>query len=151
MRLYTNNQGDWVGTQAEAKKHYGKAMQCVEVPTDKSSLMEFLNIHKVGVKTETPVETTSAEQTKHYPTAKTTRFEHGAFVATSGNSTSSPITSYEVGTGRLIVNDIKDLSIHLMNCQDELARIIDAVGLGSLTKEQSETKLVSVKEGEEDE
>ena len=48
MKLYTNNHGDWCGTQADARKKYGKARQCVEVPTDKSNLMEFLNSHKVG-------------------------------------------------------------------------------------------------------
>ena len=55
MKLYTNNHGDWCGTQVDARKQYGKSRQCVEVPTDKSNLMEFLNSHKVGAKVENPL------------------------------------------------------------------------------------------------
>lgn len=40
MKLYTNNQGQWVGTLAEAKKIGAEA---VEVPTDKPSLLAWLN------------------------------------------------------------------------------------------------------------
>jgi len=40
MRLYMNKQGEWVGTQAEAKKI--KA-DMVEVPTDKPNLLKWLN------------------------------------------------------------------------------------------------------------
>ena len=40
MRLYMNKQGEWVGTQAEAKK-IGATM--VEVPTDKPNLLKWLN------------------------------------------------------------------------------------------------------------
>ena len=40
MRLYTNKLGEWVGTQAEAKK-IGASM--VEVPTDKPNLLKWLN------------------------------------------------------------------------------------------------------------
>lgn len=46
MRLYTDNQGNWAGTQADAKK-FGKFEQ-VEVPTDKPTLLEFLNEYQVG-------------------------------------------------------------------------------------------------------
>jgi len=42
MKLYTNNQGQWVGTQADAKKLSGKAVQ-VEVPVSKPELLSFLN------------------------------------------------------------------------------------------------------------
>ena len=49
MRLYTNNQGDWVGTQSEARKQFGKERRTVEVPTDKTNLMaptpELLSPH----------------------------------------------------------------------------------------------------------
>ena len=41
MRLYMNKQGEWVGTQAEAKK-IGATM--VDVPTDKPNLLKWLNI-----------------------------------------------------------------------------------------------------------
>jgi hypothetical protein len=40
MRLYANKVGEWVGTQAEAKK-IGATM--VEVPTDKPNLLKWLN------------------------------------------------------------------------------------------------------------
>ena len=40
MRLYMNSKGEWVGTQAEAKK-IGANM--VEVPTDKPNLLKWLN------------------------------------------------------------------------------------------------------------
>ena len=46
MRLYTDNNGRWAGTQADAKE-FGKFDQ-VEVPTDKPTLLEFLNKHSVG-------------------------------------------------------------------------------------------------------
>ena len=44
MRLYVNGKGEWVGTQAEAKKI--GAIQ-FEVPTDKRGLMRFLNAEAV--------------------------------------------------------------------------------------------------------
>jgi len=40
MRLYMNKQGDWVGTQAEAKKI---SASMVDVPTDKPNLLKWLN------------------------------------------------------------------------------------------------------------
>ena len=40
MKLYMNPQGQWVGTQAEAKK-IGATM--VDVPTDKPNLLQWLN------------------------------------------------------------------------------------------------------------
>jgi hypothetical protein len=48
MRLYTNNQGSWVGTQADAKREFGKDWSEVDVPTDKSNLLSFLNNKSVG-------------------------------------------------------------------------------------------------------
>mgnify|MGYP005999605199 CR=1 FL=1 len=44
MRLYTNNQGVWAGTQADAKK-LGKFVEA-DVPTIKAELIEFLNTHR---------------------------------------------------------------------------------------------------------
>ena len=40
MRLYMNKQGEWVGTQAEAKKIDASM---VDVPTDKPNLLKWLN------------------------------------------------------------------------------------------------------------
>lgn len=44
MRLYVNSRGQWVGTQAEAKKI--AAVQ-VDVPVSKQELLEFLNREQV--------------------------------------------------------------------------------------------------------
>lgn len=46
MKLYTNNEGQWVGTQADAKK-LGKFTN-PDVPVDKKGLLDFLNANKVG-------------------------------------------------------------------------------------------------------
>jgi hypothetical protein len=43
MKLYTNNQGQWVGTQDEARRQFGKDFAMVEVPTSKEALMKWLN------------------------------------------------------------------------------------------------------------
>jgi hypothetical protein len=48
MRLYTNNQGSWVGTQADAKREFGKDWREVDVPTSKDDLLEFINFYAVG-------------------------------------------------------------------------------------------------------
>jgi len=48
MRLYTNNKGSWVGTQADARKEFGKNWNEVDVPTDKPNLLQFLNDESVG-------------------------------------------------------------------------------------------------------
>jgi len=46
MRLYTDGKGRWAGTQSDAKQ-FG-AFEQVEVPTDKPTLLEFLNEYQVG-------------------------------------------------------------------------------------------------------
>ena len=46
MRLYTDNKGRWAGTQSDAKQF--DTFEQVEVPTDKPTLLEFLNKHSVG-------------------------------------------------------------------------------------------------------
>jgi hypothetical protein len=45
MKLYVNAKGEWVGTQADAKRI---GAELVEVPTDKPSLIEFLNNREVS-------------------------------------------------------------------------------------------------------
>ena len=47
MKLYTDCEGNWRGTQAEARKDLNM-WQTHEVPTSKAELLEFLNTHKVG-------------------------------------------------------------------------------------------------------
>ncbi len=51
MKLYTNGEGDWAGTQADAKKLKGGFKQ-VEVPVDKAGLLDYLN--GASQKTEAP-------------------------------------------------------------------------------------------------
>lgn len=46
MKLYTDNQGNWVGTQAEFKNMIIYTQ--TNVPTDKPNLLKFLNEHRVG-------------------------------------------------------------------------------------------------------
>ena len=48
MKLYKNSNGVWAGTQADARKMCGKDYTEVDVPTDKPSLLKFLNLNKVG-------------------------------------------------------------------------------------------------------
>ena len=48
MKLYTNNQGQWSGTQADARKRFKNDMRLVEVPVDKPNLLAFLNDNAVG-------------------------------------------------------------------------------------------------------
>ena len=42
MNLYTNGLR-YAGTQADAKKLFGKDFKSIDVPTDKSGLLDFLN------------------------------------------------------------------------------------------------------------
>jgi len=46
--VYKNSDGVWAGTQADARKMCGKTYSTVDVPTDKPSLLMFLNANKVG-------------------------------------------------------------------------------------------------------
>ena len=48
MKLYRNSEGVWAGTQADARKMCGKDYTEVDVPTDKPSLLKFLNLNQVG-------------------------------------------------------------------------------------------------------
>ncbi len=44
MKLYTDGIGNWLGTQADAKREMGEGgYTLVEVPTDKPNLLRFLN------------------------------------------------------------------------------------------------------------
>ena len=48
MKLYTNRKGGWAGTQADARKAWGKDWIEHEVPTSKQELINFLNTNAVG-------------------------------------------------------------------------------------------------------
>ena len=47
MKLYTNYQGEWVQTQAEAKQQFYDVNR-EDVPTDQAGLLAFLNKWQVG-------------------------------------------------------------------------------------------------------
>ena len=51
MKLYTDNNGRWAGTQADAKRDFGHITPPTEVPTDKPTLLKFLNDHAVATNT----------------------------------------------------------------------------------------------------
>ena len=59
MRLYTNDRGSWVGTQADAKRDFGKEWREVGVPTSKDELLEFLNFYAVGGEKVAPIDSDS--------------------------------------------------------------------------------------------
>lgn len=68
MKLYTNNQGQWVGTLAEAKKIGAEA---VDVPTDKPSLLAWLNAQGAAQgQTEAPVYESKLTRPHHWQTIK---------------------------------------------------------------------------------
>lgn len=51
MKLYVNTDGEWFGTQADAKadlRDFGYEFKATEVPVDKAGLLDFLNLHRVG-------------------------------------------------------------------------------------------------------
>ena len=48
MRLYKNKDGQWYGTQSEARRNAPRQWKEVEVPTVKANLLEFLNMNAVG-------------------------------------------------------------------------------------------------------
>jgi hypothetical protein len=67
MKLYTNDNGEWFGTQALAKQrsyHWWP----VEVPTDKPSLIEWLNSRETQNPVEPPkVEASHTSNDKKHP------------------------------------------------------------------------------------
>ena len=53
MKLYTDGIGNWLGTQADAKREMGEGgYTLVEVPTDKPNLLRFLNDRDVCTEDE---------------------------------------------------------------------------------------------------
>ena len=61
MKLYKNSDGVWAGTQADARKMFGKDYTVVDVPVDKPSLLKFLNLNQVGSLTDNDKQDTSDE------------------------------------------------------------------------------------------
>ena len=55
MKLYTNRKGDWAGTQIDAKNWGGYI--CVDVPTIKPELLNFLNLYNVKESVHEPIGT----------------------------------------------------------------------------------------------
>jgi hypothetical protein len=64
MRLYVNSKGQWVGTQIDAKKIDA---HLIEVPTDKPSLIAFLNGQQktVAIEAVEPTPVPSKKQRQH--------------------------------------------------------------------------------------
>ena len=48
MRLYKSSKGQWVGTQADARRYFPRDWKETDVPVSKEQLIEFLNVHEVG-------------------------------------------------------------------------------------------------------
>ena len=66
MKLYTNDNGEWFGTQALAKQrsyHWWP----VDVPTDKPNLLEWLNSRKTQNPVEPPETVTQQPVMKQHP------------------------------------------------------------------------------------
>ena len=57
MRLYTNKDGQWFGTQADARKGAPRNWVEVDVPTSKQELINWLNANQVGGGYDKPVVT----------------------------------------------------------------------------------------------
>jgi len=55
MRLYQSSKGQWVGTQRDAQKNFPRDWREVDVPTSKTELIEWLNLHEVGASRERAV------------------------------------------------------------------------------------------------
>lgn len=105
MRLYRTYDGQWAGTQADAKK-LGKFEQ-VEVPTDKAGLLDFLNGNKnVGATTQNTGDGIPAE------------------VVRSGNTTSSPLAYIKDGIG---VSEITNLHSSLRDAYASMQFIMSVL------------------------
>lgn len=66
MKLYTDNEGNWRGTQAQARTDLNM-WTTEEVPTSKDLLLYFLNQHQVGMVVDTvgkPYHKTTMEDLK---------------------------------------------------------------------------------------
>ena len=92
MKLYTNNNGEWAGTQAEAKKNWGKAASTAEVPTIKQELIDFLNENNVG--SSSPASTTANSDTVE------------AVAIKNGNNVTSPLMDVKWATGQPVLLDL---------------------------------------------
>jgi len=56
MRLYTNKDGQWFGTQSDARKGAPRNWVEVDVPTSKQDLINWLNANQVGGGYDKPVD-----------------------------------------------------------------------------------------------
>ena len=93
MRLYTNNQGAWTGTIADAKRDYGKNVVMIEVPTSKEALMKWLNNSRVVSQADVAVSEFVAKQT--------TVVDDAAIVQATPptHKSSTPFTLFEAAKG----------------------------------------------------
>ena len=91
MKLYTNNQGAWTGTIADAKRDYGKNVVMIEVPTSKEALMKWLNNSRVVSQADVAVSEFVAKQTTVVDDARIT--------GTPTHQSSTPVTLFEAAKG----------------------------------------------------
>lgn len=105
MRLYRTYDGQWAGTQADAKK-LGKFEQ-VEVPTDKAGLLDFLNSNKdIGATSLTAGDAIPAE------------------VVRSGNTISSPLAYIKDNIG---VSEITNLYSSFRDAHTSIQHIMSVL------------------------
>lgn len=116
MKLYTNNNGSWLGTQTEAKKDFGK-INLVEVPVSKEELLKFLNQHNVGATSSTEV----AEKTD-------------AIAVQGGNVPTSPLLDIEWATGEKVIIDLHN---QLLKAKFAIDEIMGRIGQKPMPKESA--------------
>ena len=76
MRLYGNREnGRWVGTKAEAKKEFGFNYSPQDVPTDKASLITFLNVLALERPSNNEARITGTATATHQSSTPVTLFE----------------------------------------------------------------------------
>ena len=126
MRLYRTYDGQWAGTQADAKK-LGKFEQ-VEVPTDKAGLLDFLNGNKdVGATSPTAGDAIPAE------------------VVRSGSATSSPLAYIKdnIGVSEItnLYSSFRDAYTSIQHIMSVLAHTPEAHGLISDEARESFEKI----------
>lgn len=66
MKLYTDNKGNWTGTQNDAIKNWGKDRALIHVPTSKEALLRWLNDHRVL--SQASLEVKAAAEGRQYTT-----------------------------------------------------------------------------------
>ena len=114
MRLYTNNQGAWTGTQADAKRDYGKAMAMVDVPTSKEALMKWLNNSRVISQAHVAAASIANPDTTVVDPARIIE------TATATHQSSTPVSLFEAAKGASLSDLQHVVYRYLEKIDDEL-------------------------------